>query len=393
MLLKAAVLLCAVAGISAGGAVGGKKGRVQQPGRVRGPKDPNQTPAGVLISVRFDCSFPFCPTTALDIVTIDEHYVAARPTPIATLIPFTPTTDMNFFAYADFDNATRMHYTLAARQINNAPVNQLFTTRIEYNGTNGSLVNTAIVPFPADAPQSSITYLFTAGGLVYISFAEGILLTVDPKTGSVLNETRVLPSNTNMTDGLACSFDQKTLTFYANSIDIDENFFLHSYQVTTGARKMVGPLPPYSGAPSPRIDVAVASLAVYPPTGGPMQLLELRTSSVAPFLAMVWLDPVSGNSTFIQMPNEWWQSFDIDPNYYPTQWKGSLRRVWTWDPINNWAWFKLYDECSYVDDCDEDDTIVYLDIFNTTYNDWYVAVEPEEPELTQLTWAWTNRVD
>ncbi len=27
------------------------------------------------------------------------------------------------------------------------------------------------------------------------------------------------------------------------------------------------------------------------------------------------------------------------------------------------------------------------------YVDWYVAVEPVEPELTQLTWIWTDKVE
>ncbi len=68
--------------------------------------------------------------------------------------------------------------------------------------------------------------------------------------------------------------------------------------------------------------------------------------------------------------------------------------MWDYDPVQQYAFFKLYDECSGApsDDCDENESIVYLD-WATGYVDWYVAVEPIEPEMTQLTWIWTDRVE
>ena len=56
-------------------------------------------------------------------MTQDEHYEAHRPFVIATLIPQTTTSEMNFYAYSDFDNVTRRHYTLAPRMDG---VNQLY---------------------------------------------------------------------------------------------------------------------------------------------------------------------------------------------------------------------------------------------------------------------------
>jgi hypothetical protein len=67
---------------------------------------------------------------------------------------------------------------------------------------------------------------------------------------------------------------------------------------------------------------------------------------------------------------------------------------WSYDPQNNYAWFKMYDECGGSgDDCDEDETIVALLWVPPVYVDFYVAVEPIEPELTQMIWIWTNVVD
>ena len=60
---------------------------------------------------------------------------------------------------------------------------------------------------------------------------------------------------------------------------------------------------------------------------------------------------------------------DCDPNKpHPgrprinrEQWAGSTRRVWDYDPLQGFAWFKLYDECGQADDCDENESIVYLE--------------------------------
>jgi hypothetical protein len=81
-----------------------------------------------------------------------------------------------------------------------------------------------------------------------------------------------------------------------------------------------------------------------------MRLMEMRNSPDEPFLFMAWLDPVSGASTVIPLPDEWYLNWEVDPQYLPTQWAGSTRRVWGYDPINQFAWFKLYDECGGQDD-------------------------------------------
>lgn len=99
---------------------------------------------------------------------------------------------------------------------------------------------------------------------------------------------------------------------------------------------------------------------------------------------------------------------------FPGQWPGSLRRVWTFDPNQQVAYFKMYDECGASkksgrmlgskasgplrgadDDCSEDEAIVYLEmpwdgqsIWNPdTEMYWDVAVEPIEPEMTQMIWV------
>ena len=130
----------------------------------------------------------------------DEHYESGRPYVLATLIPQTTTSEMNFFAYSDFDNTTRFHYTLAAKpgQV------QLFTTYIAPNGTSGNLVHSADVTLPADVAVTAITYLFTYQGLVYVSATEGQLVVLDPKTGNVLKEVQMLPANGGYIDSLAC---------------------------------------------------------------------------------------------------------------------------------------------------------------------------------------------
>ena len=55
----------------------------------------------------------------------------------------------------------------------------------------------------------------------------------------------------------------------------------------------------------------------------------------------------------------------------------------------------MYDECGGdSSDCTEDETVLYIDWYtddfgrNVTY--WDVAVEPIEPQLTQMIWIDTN---
>ena len=171
-------------------------------------------------------------------------------------------------------------------------------------------------------------------------------------------------------------------------------------------------------------DNALATLVVRQPAsvGGKLQLMEMRNSPLAPFLFMAWLDPVTGASVQMPLPDDWWQNWEVDPQIF-AQWPGSTRRVWSYDYVNNYAWFKLYDEvhrrvvggsaccCVFVvrglmgrgvlpfaacgvasavqcggqdDDCDESEALVALAWVPPVYVDWYVAVEPVEPELTQV---------
>ena len=55
-------------------------------------------------------------------------------------------------------------------------------------------------------------------------------------------------------------------------------------------------------------DNALATLVVYQPAsvGGKLQLMEMRNSPDWPFLFMAWLDPVSGNSTMMPLPDDWY---------------------------------------------------------------------------------------
>jgi len=351
-------------------------------------------PAGILVSTRFNCAFPFCPTTALDVCSLDEHYEKGRPNVIATLIEQTDTALMNFSAYSDFDFNSRYHYTLAAGALGS---NTLFTTYVAPNGTSGALVKSVVVNFPADVSIDAITYLFTYKGNVYVSFSQGVLVSVSPQTGAVINEVKMLSPSSGLTDSLACSFDSQTGIFYANAQG-DSGFYLHSYNVATSTvGPTLGPLPYTPGtSPGPgkvRPDNALASMVVYKPAaaGGGMELMELRNSPESPFLFMAWLNPVNGTSTLIPLPDDWYQDWEIDPQIFPTQWTGSTRRVWSYDYINNYAWFKMYDECGGdSDDCDEDETVLALAWVPPVYVDWYVAVEPVEPELTQFIWTNTS---
>lgn len=126
-------------------------------------------------------------------------------------------------------------------------------------------------------------------------------------------------------------FDDVEGIFYVNALGAD-GFYLHTYNINSGAETTVGPLPAAPGTAGPggaRVDNAIASLVVYPPPGvscgstGAVCLLEMRNSSSAPFLFMAWLDPYTGNSTQLDMPEDWYQSWEVDPEYFVTQWTGS----------------------------------------------------------------------
>lgn len=187
--------------------------------------------------------------------------------PQFTPLPHFP--QMGFFAYSAWDNSTRMHYTLAARQDGAVAKNQLFSLQIALNGTAGTLIGeSSFVDFPAPLTQADITYLFTDGGLVFIAFAQAVLLTVSPATGAVLNVTSLLPpADGNPVDGLASAFDDRTGTFYVNAVGTG-GLYLHSFNVKSRTTSLVGPLPPAPGTAGQggeRVDQAVASMAVYPP--------------------------------------------------------------------------------------------------------------------------------
>jgi hypothetical protein len=65
--------------------------------------------------------------------------------------------------------------------------------------------------------------------------------------------------------------------------------------------------------------------------------------------------------------------------------------VWAYDPVDQVAWLKFYDECNgTTEDCDENETIVYLDWFGAGATYFYTEVEPVEPELTQMIWVPTS---
>ena len=357
------------------------------------------SPDAVLVFTRFNCYIPECSTTALDVVSIGEHYEPGRPFVLATLIEPIDTSLMNFYAYSAFDNATRLHYTVAARSEGSTPLTQLFTVAIAANGTAGALVGAGVVvDVPEALPTAEITAVFTAGGLVYIAFGPGVVLAVAPATGAIVANATILPQGQGYADTLSNSFDAATGIFWATA-QAPAGYFLHSWHVGSGATTLVGPLPatPGTGAGpnGERVDEPVASMAVYPPPaaglGANLTLMELRTSPVEPWIFMAWLNPATGASTLVPLPSDWWQDYDIDPDVFPGQWAGSKRRVWAYDPVDCVAWFKLYDECNGVtSDCDENETIVYLDYFGQGATYWYVEVEPVEPELTQMIWVSTS---
>ena len=65
--------------------------------------------------------------------------------------------------------------------------------------------------------------------------------------------------------------------------------------------------------------------------------MEMRTSPLFPWLFMAWLDPLTGNSTEVPLPDQSYENYDIDPEIFPEQWPGSTRRVWAYDPVTQQA--------------------------------------------------------
>ena len=303
---------------------------------------------------------------------MDEHYELGRPHVIATLIPQTTTADMNFFAYSAFDNATRLHYTLAPRVVAGEPITQLFTVYIELNGTAGHQVGEGVeVVLPGAA--ADISYFFTYQGAAFVTFSTGLLYQIDPSRGTVGNATHLLPAGSQLVDTKASVFDEKSGTLFVNAKGVAPNgaegYFLHSFNVGAGAVGALvgslGPTPTTGSNPGGlRADDAVATLAVYPPASvdptQTLRLMEMRTSPLFPWIFVAWLNPETGNSTEVPLPDEWYQDWDIDPEVFPTQWPGSQRRVWAYDPVTQQAIFKLYDECGGADDCTEDETVATL---------------------------------
>ena len=317
--MRCSLLLCAAALAVGGAAPAGRAGRSRRggpPRPARLPRSPGDKPIlpSVVAFTRFNCAFPFCPTTALDVCTADEHYEIGRPHVIATLIPQTDTADMAFSTttFSAFDNSTRSHYTLAARLVGGAPLNQLFTVYIAPNGTSGGLTATAEVALPAGTQQADITYLFTFRGTVYLATQQGALLPVNPATGAVGNATALLPPASGLVDTRAAAFDAASATFFVNAIGAN-GYFVHSYNLATRAvGAPVGPLPatPGAGAGGARGDTAVATLPVYRPaaSGGGFRLMELRTSPEEPWIWMAFMDPATGNTTEIRLPEDWYQA-------------------------------------------------------------------------------------
>ena len=251
----------------------------------------------VIAMTRFNCAFPFCPTTALDVCTLDEHYELGRPHVIATLIPQTPTEEMDFSqtTFSAWDNSTRSHYTLAARVVAGEPFTQLFTVYIAPNGTSGGLVSSVEVQLPGDVAPADIRYVFTHGGMVFLATAAGELYPIAPATGALGNATALLPPNSELVDTRAATFDAQSSTFYVNALGASGSHYLHSYNVATGmAGAPVGPLPATpntdAGTGGSRVDDAVATLPVYRPAadGGGFRLLEMRVSPLFPWIFMAF---------------------------------------------------------------------------------------------------------
>ncbi len=195
-----------------------------------------------------------------------------------------------------------------------------------------------------------------------------------------------------------------------------------------------------------------------------MQLMEMRNSPDYPFLFMAWLDPVSGNSTVIPLPDDWYlvrpkpatsvarmqvqaprgwcmttrasccvthllvmrRTGRSTRRYSPpsgpappvvcgrtttsTSTRGSscttrfvpghvvlvaapsmvfLQKTDVPCPVS-----RLRFQCGGEgDDCDENESLVALAWVPPVDVDWYVAVEPVEPQLTQMVWTYTNVIN
>lgn len=53
----------------------------------------------------------------------------------------------------------------------------------------------------------------------------------------------------------------------------------------------------------------------------------------------------------------------------PLMQPGSQHRVWSFDPVNNYAYFKMYDECGgKSSDCTENESVVYIDWYKVGGN-------------------------
>ena len=344
--------------------------------------------------MRFNCQVPLCETTSLDVCSIDEHYEPGRPFVLATLIEPQDTATMGFSAFGAFDNSSRTHYTLAARKEADLPLNQLFSVAVAANGTAGALAATALVTFPDALPPADITYIFTAGGIVYVAFEQGTVVGVAPASGALVSNFTFLPAGRGLAATKAAGFDAAAGVFWSNAVGPD-GFYLASLALAGGATTLVGPLPPTPGADTgpnkERLETSVATIPVYPPAamgfGPAVRIMELRTSPEAPWIMIVTMDSATGNVTEVPMDADWWQDWDIDSEIVP-QWPGSTHKVWSYDPTTNYLWIKLYDECGgRVDDCDENETILWLDWTQPGYVFWDIAVEPVEYQLTQMVWV------
>ena len=330
--------------------------------------------------VRFNCQIPLCETTSLDVCSIDEHYEPGRPFVLATLVAPLDTQVMGFSAFGYFDNATRAHYTLAARKEGALPLTQLWTVAVAANGTAGTLAaaDGVIVTLPPELPQEDIVYVFAQHSVVYLVFAQGVVLGVAPASGAVVSNATFLAAGKGLAATTAAGFDSAAGVFWTNVIGPD-GMFLASLALASGATTFIGPLPPTPGADTgpdgARLETAVATIPVYPPPqmgfGPAVRMLELRTSPEAPWILLVTMDAATGNVTEVPLDLDWWKDWDIDSEIVP-QWPGSTHRVWSYDPTTNYLWIKMYDECGGNDDCDENETILYLQWAQPGYVYWLV---------------------
>lgn len=177
----------------------------------------------------------------------------------------------------------------------------------------------------------------------------------NPVTGALVSTTGIV-ADPSMQLTLATTFDPSTGTLYNNAISASAgsnltDYYLVSYNVNTGAVKTLGPLPPAPGSAGPsglREDAAISSLIVQTPSNGTqvsagtelpaaaapqcfsrssdarvvpactnserhscsngfarMQILEMRSSNNDPFNWMSWLNPATGASQTMPLPDDW----------------------------------------------------------------------------------------